>query len=82
MGEGDKGPRGAEANIKVKARRGLYAACDIAAGEILVESKILALRPTAAVNAEQIDRIVGRQSPLAIAAGKPLPASLVAAGIP
>lgn len=82
MGEGDKGPRGAEENIKIKARRGLYAACDIAAGETLVESKILALRPTAEVNAEQIDRIVGLQSPLAIAAGKPLPASLVAAGIP
>lgn len=79
MGKGKKGPQGAEVNIKVKARRGLYAACDIAAGETLDESNIIALRPTAEVNAEQIDQIVGCLAPMAIAAGNPLPASLVVA---
>lgn len=78
LGDGDKGPRGTEANIKVKARRGLYTACAIAVGETLHESRIVALRPTAEINAEQLDAVVGRVAAASIAAGQPLPASLLA----
>lgn len=81
LGDGAKGPRSAEENIKVKARRGLYAACDLAAGEILDESKIFALRPTAQINAEQIDQVKDRIVPTAIAAGQPLPAALIPEGL-
>ncbi len=80
LGDGNKKPRGAEETIRVKARRGLYAACNIAAGDLLDERKIIALRPTAELNAEQVDQIVGRVALEPIAAGQPLPASLLIGG--
>lgn len=76
----EKGPQGAEAGIKEKARRGLYAACDIAAGELIDESKVIALRPTAEIDAQQIDQVIGCTANRAIEAGQALSASLLEGG--
>jgi len=77
LGDGDKRPRDAENIISTKARRGLYAARDIAAGEILNAEAVVALRPTAEIQAEQIDGVIGATAPCAVAKGAPLPATLL-----
>lgn len=77
LGDGEKRARGAERQQIRRARRGLYARRAIAAGEPIDGDAIVALRPQAAVNAEDIDRVCGKRAPEALAPGDPLPASLL-----
>ena len=76
LGDGIKGPVNDESIIRIKARRGLYAARDLAAGEVLGEDDIIALRPTAEINAEQVDQVIGKKLKNSLAEGSALPASL------
>jgi sialic acid synthase SpsE len=49
-----------EKNVKKRARRALYAARDIKAGEKIAEADILIVRPEAAMSADQVDSIIGK----------------------
>lgn len=49
-----------EKSVKKRARRALYAARDIEAGEKISESDIAIVRPEAAMGADEADSIVGR----------------------
>jgi len=51
----------AEKQVSQRARRSLYAARDMAAGEVLEEQDILVVRPSGSFSAADIDRLVGRQ---------------------
>jgi sialic acid synthase SpsE len=77
MGDGRKIPKGAEPAIRVKARRGLYAARDLTRGEVITEETVIALRPTSEINAEEIDLVLGRKVEGAITALSPLPRYLL-----
>jgi N,N'-diacetyllegionaminate synthase len=48
-----------EAAVKLRARRGLYASRDIAAGETISAQDIAVLRPEAAFTPQQLDTVVG-----------------------
>ncbi len=77
LGDGKKIAKGLEVNIKIKARRGLYASQDLKAGEVITEEKIIALRPTCELNAEEIDLILGKVTKKAIVAFSPILHSLI-----
>jgi len=71
-----KSPQRDESIIKMKARRGLYALRSMDAGETLQAADIVALRPTAAVNADEIDLVLGKELMQPLEAGSELPLSL------
>ena len=77
LGNGIKEPRHDEALIRGKARRGLYAARDIAAGERLDAANIVALRPPTGLDAEHIDLVIDARIDHDLAAGQPLPLTLL-----
>ncbi len=52
--------RGTEATVKPRARRGLYAARDIASGETLTQDDILIVRPEGPLLPNQAELILGR----------------------
>lgn len=52
--------RGTEAGVKPRARRGLYAARDLAAGETLTQEDILIVRPEGPLLPNQAELILGR----------------------
>lgn len=72
-----KGPQRDESIIRVKARRGLYAATDLQAGQKISLADLVALRPTAEVNAEEVDKLIGQKLLRPVAAGTPLALSMV-----
>lgn len=49
-----------EKNVKKRARRALYAARDIRAGEKIVAADVIIVRPEAAMAADEADRIIGK----------------------
>ena len=51
----------AEKQVSQRARRSLYAARDIAAGEVLKEEDITVVRPSGYFSAADIDKLVGRR---------------------
>ena len=51
----------AEKQVSQRARRSLYAARDIAAGEVLRNDDILVVRPSGYYSAADIDRLIGRR---------------------
>ncbi len=62
LGDGVKRPRDVEMDVKRVARRSLAASCDIAAGDILSESSLTALRPETGIPPFDIDRVAGRKA--------------------
>lgn len=58
-------------NIAI-ARRGLYAARRIGAGQTITEEDVIALRPEAIISPMQIDEVVGKRSPKSFAPNEPL----------
>lgn len=72
-----KGPQRDESIIKVKARRGLYAATDLQAGQEISLADLVALRPTAGINAEEVDKLIGQKLLQSVSAGTPLALSMV-----
>jgi N-acetylneuraminate synthase/N,N'-diacetyllegionaminate synthase len=69
LGHGRKEPADSELSTAAVARRSLAAACDIAAGEVLSERAITALRPGTGIAPAAMPAIVGRRARVAIAAG-------------
>ena len=67
----------AEAKVKVRARRALYAARDIAPGETLSERDILVVRPEGPLAPNDLSRVVGRPSRRAVQQYEPLTLDLV-----
>ena len=51
-----------ENNVKSRARRGLYAACDIEAGKLISDTDILISRPEGTLKPQDIDLISGRRT--------------------
>ena len=67
----------AEAKVKARARRALYAARDIAPGETLNERDILVVRPEGPLAPNDLPRVVGRPSRRAVQQYEPLTLDLV-----
>ena len=62
----------AENYTRQRARRGLYAARDIPAGQTITDEDILIVRPQNHMPAESIDRIVGKPISTAVKANDPI----------
>ncbi|HNX24095.1 MAG TPA: N-acetylneuraminate synthase family protein [Spirochaetota bacterium] len=60
---------GREANTALAARRSLFAAKKITAGEILTGNSIIALRPGTGISPDRIDEITGKKSKIDINEG-------------
>jgi N,N'-diacetyllegionaminate synthase len=71
LGSGVRAPQAAEIANRPGSRRGLYAARDLAAGTILAEADVVALRPETAVPASRWRELVGVRAPRALAAFEP-----------
>jgi N-acetylneuraminate synthase/N,N'-diacetyllegionaminate synthase len=69
LGDGVKAPRAAEANTRSVARRSLYAARDIAAGERIDAEALLGMRPAGGVSTRHVDLFIGRAATRDLAAG-------------
>jgi sialic acid synthase SpsE len=67
----------AEAKVKTRARRALYAARDIAPGEMLSEGDVLVVRPEGPLSPNDLSRVVGRPSRRAVQQFEPLTLDLV-----
>ena len=77
LGSGDKRRLAAEAGVAAAARRSLHAARDLAAGAVLSEGDITALRPAGGIAAAEMDSLIGRRLTRPVAAGARLaPADL------
>jgi N,N'-diacetyllegionaminate synthase len=66
IGDGEKTVRPSELENQAIARRGIYASRNIEAGETLIESDFVMLRPQTSVSPMEIDDIIGKtlRSPL------------------
>src|SRR5690606_39017859 len=64
--------RPGEATVKPRARRGVYAARDIAADETITEADVLVVRPESTLSPEDVPRDTGRRVARAVAAYEPL----------
>ncbi len=69
LGDGVKRPVAAEREIMTVARRSLFAARDIAAGAVVVETDLIALRPGDGVSPSRLEDIVGRTARIAMPRG-------------
>jgi len=69
LGAGRKTCLAAEAGNVTASRRGLYAARDLAAGEVITAGAIEALRPATGLDARRWRDLIGRPAPRRIAAG-------------
>lgn len=67
----------AEAKVKTRARRALYAARDIAPGETLSEEDVLVVRPEGPLCPNDLPRVIGRPSRRAVQQFEPLTLDLV-----
>ncbi|ADK99821.1 N-acetylneuraminate synthase [Brevundimonas subvibrioides] len=78
LGDGIKRPVEAEREIMTVARRSLFAARDIAAGAVVTEADLIALRPGDGISAARHADVVGRTAARALPAGTKLaPTDLV-----
>lgn len=69
LGDGIKRPVEAEREIMTVARRSLFAARDIAAGALVTEADLIALRPGDGISPARRGEVMGRLATRAIAAG-------------
>ena len=69
IGDGIKQPRPSESELRTVARRGLYLARPMAAGEEIDAGALICLRPATGVGAEDIDSVIGRRVKGALAQG-------------
>lgn len=77
LGDGNKRQLAAEAGVAAAARRSVYAARDLAAGAVLSEADMTALRPAGGIAAADMDSLVGRRLARPVTAGARLaPADL------
>ena len=67
----------AEMALRTRARRGLYAARDMAAGEILRKEDVLIVRPESILRPDDLDRLLGKTLVEAIAAFMPIQKKLI-----
>jgi sialic acid synthase SpsE len=74
LGSGRKRPLPEEMLMRVHARRGLYAARDLAEGIVLKEKDIAVLRPAlpSGIPAEKMEFIMGRQLKASVSRGRPI----------
>jgi pseudaminic acid synthase len=72
LGTGIKRMAPAEADLYVTARRSLFAARDIEAGEVLRRDDIAVLRPGTGIEVRDLDKIIGRTARRAISRHDPL----------
>jgi pseudaminic acid synthase len=72
LGTGIKRMAPAEADLYVTARRSLFAARDIEAGETLAGGDVAILRPGTGIEVRDLDKVVGRTARRAIARHEPL----------
>jgi N,N'-diacetyllegionaminate synthase len=71
MGDGHRAPMDAERANIVPSRRGLYARRAIAAGQVIEEADVAALRPAGSLGAEYARLLIGCRAPRGIAVGSP-----------
>lgn len=69
LGDGIKRPVEAEREIMTVARRSLFAARNIAAGAVVTEADLIALRPGDGISAARMDEMVGKAAASEIRAG-------------
>ncbi len=69
LGDGIKRPRPAEIPLMAAARKSLHAARDLAAGEMLAATDLLALRPGSGLSPARLEEVVGRRLLRALVAG-------------
>lgn len=69
LGDGIKRPVDAEREIMTVARRSLFAARDIAAGAVVTDADLIALRPGDGLSPARTDHVVGRTAKGPLAAG-------------
>ncbi|WP_269515269.1 N-acetylneuraminate synthase [Brevundimonas subvibrioides] len=69
LGDGIKRPVEAEREIMTVARRSLFAARDIAAGAVVTEADLIALRPGDGISPARRGEVLGRKATTAISGG-------------
>ncbi|BAE48884.1 N-acetylneuraminate synthase [Paramagnetospirillum magneticum] len=69
LGDGCKRPTVAEEDTRAVARRSLFAARALAAGAVMTEEDLIALRPGGGISPMQVDMVVGRRLTRAVAEG-------------
>lgn len=72
LGTGIKRMAPAEADLYTTARRSLFAARDIAAGEVLTADDVSILRPGTGIEVRDLDKVIGRTARRAIGRHEPL----------
>lgn len=72
LGDGVKSPKPSEANTRAVARRGLRLRRDLAAGTVVGEADLIALRPAVGISPAMIDEVTGRKLGRAMAEGEVL----------
>lgn len=72
FGSPHKGPIPAEDVARRMARRGLYVARAVRAGQELDPLDVIALRPSAAIGPEDWERVIGKRTTVALDPGMPL----------
>jgi N-acetylneuraminate synthase/N,N'-diacetyllegionaminate synthase len=77
IGDGEKAPRAAEADVRAVARRSLVIVRDLVAGETVAATDLDAMRPAGGISPLRLDDVIGRRAARDLAAGHPLgPADL------
>ncbi len=69
VGTGGKGRLDVEAAVAAAARRSVHVVRDLAAGTVLSEADIIALRPAGGIAAADMDSLIGRRLTRAVLAG-------------
>jgi sialic acid synthase SpsE len=72
VGDGVKRPAAAELGVAAVARRSLHWTRDAAAGAVVGEADLVALRPATGVSPARLRDIVDRRTARAVAAGTPV----------
>lgn len=73
LGNDEKIPMKSEEGMRVNARRGIYAARDLRAGEVLHPDMVRIVRPCHEGSASDVLEMLGRPLPKAVPAHRPLP---------
>jgi len=82
MGTGDKAPVSAEAEIAAVARKGLVAACDIAAGSRIEAGMVAIMRPATGLAPAFLDTVQGMTAAREIPKGAPITRSVLEESLP
>lgn len=77
-GSGDKEPVDAEMENRTVARKSLYAATEIEAGETITEDSVAILRPAAGLAPSDLDSVVGKEAATSLEPDDPITAEAVA----